>query len=83
MPKTINVDGVEVQIPKPKRRLIDTSDAPRMGRKSGLTGRQHFEHSLKTIGKKGLEYITGEGDDLERAMNMLGIKEDEDYDDAG
>jgi len=74
--QTIEVDGVEVQIPKVKRRLIDTSDPPRMGRKKGLTGRQHLEHSLKTIAEKGLEYITGDGDDIERALKMAGVSDD-------
>lgn len=71
------MDGVEVQVPKAKRRLIDTSDAPRMGRKAGMTGRQHFEHSLKTIVEKGVEYITGDGDDIDRALSMAGVKTDE------
>jgi len=69
--ETIEVDGVEVQIPKVKRRLINTDDAPRMGRKKGLTGRQHFEHSLKTIWDKGVEYMTGDGDDIDRAFKMV------------
>jgi hypothetical protein len=51
-----------------------------MGRKKGLTGRQHLEHSLKTIGQKSLEYITGDGDDLDRAMKMLGMSDDESID---
>jgi len=79
MAKTIHVDGVEVQI-KPKRRLIDTTDAPVMGRKRGLTGRQHLEHSLKTIGEKAIEYVTGDGNDFERALRMAGVEVDSETD---
>lgn len=39
---------------------------------NGLTGRQKFESDTKRIVKGLWEYVSGDGDDFERARSMLG-----------
>jgi len=37
----------------------------------GLTGRQRFERDIKKIVKGSWDYVSGDGDDFDRALGML------------
>lgn len=70
--QTIDVDGVEVQVPVKRKGLINTADSPiKFARTEGLSGRQNLESQAKRIGKGVWDYITGDGDDLERLKGLL------------
>jgi hypothetical protein len=43
----------------------------------GLTGRQRFERDIKKIVKGSWDYVSGDGDDFDRALGMLRGPDDE------
>lgn len=77
--ETVEVDGVEVQVPVKRRGLINTGDTSiKFARTEGLSGRQNLESQAKRIGRGVWDYITGEGDDIERLKNLIPDDESDD-----
>jgi len=72
-------DGTEVLTPEPERMPLGERarrNGPMFARRTKETGRQRVERGVKTIFRKGIEYVTGEGDDTDRALRMMGLKEE-------
>lgn len=78
-------DGTEVLVEEPERLPLGERarrNGPIFARRTKETGRQRLERGVKTIAKKTIEYVTGEGDDTDRALRMMGLKSDEPPEDA-
>lgn len=77
-------DGSEVftpdepeTVPERKFSAFGSIRARKKRRKDGLTERQRLEQGIGKILRTGYDYISGEGDDADRALKMLGLKDDD------
>lgn len=77
-------DGTEVftadePVTKPQGKFsaMRASARKRKAPDDGLTGRQRFERDIKKIVKGSWDYVSGDGDDFDRALRMLGDPDDD------
>ncbi len=63
--------------PAGKFGAMRASARKRKAPQDGLTGRQRFERDIKKIVRGSWDYVSGDGDDFDRALGMLRDPDDD------